>query len=341
MILCIRKLKILLPALVWAILSAPPVFPQERVTWNREPAFRDNFYDVAISGNLAWIVGYYGTMLRSRDRGLTWELQPSGTTEALFRMIFRGQKSGWVAGSYGTILHTQDSGKSWQKQKTAAEEHLFGVDFIDERQGWAVGSRGTVLTTDDGGVTWVSRDIGEDVILNDVRFLDAKQGWAVGEFGRIYHSEDGGRTWLKQKSPVEVSFTSGESRNLFRLLFPNAHRAWAFGLDEVILTTQNGKNWEVANPDGASSSTARRNHLFAAAAFDGKSWAVGERGTIMVSGLGENQWKPFDVKMPPISLNGIAFGKNNLGLIVGNRGLILRTENARRQWHQIHLGPQP
>jgi photosystem II stability/assembly factor-like uncharacterized protein len=338
--LSVSKLHIFLAVLVWLIFSACPVFPAESGSRDREPAFRDNFYDVAVCGNLAWIVGYYGTILRSRDRGLTWELQQSGTTEALFRVIFRGDKDGWISGSYGTLLRTQDGGKSWQKQKTPVEEQLFGLDFIDERRGWAVGSRGTVLITEDGGVTWVSHGIGEDVILNDVRFLDAKQGWAVGEFGRIYRSKDSGRTWVKQKSPVEVPFTSGESRNLFRLLFSNGPAGWAFGLDGVILKTQNGEKWDVANPNSASSPNVKRNHLFAASAFDGKSWAVGERGTVLVSALSDNQWDPVELKTPPLSLNGIAFGKDSLGLIVGNRGVILRTDNAGWQWQQIRLGRQ-
>jgi photosystem II stability/assembly factor-like uncharacterized protein len=201
----------------------------------REPAFRDNFYDVQIRGSHAWIVGYYGTIVHSGDRGLTWELQASGTKEALFRLALVDEKRGWVSGSFGTILHTRDAGKSWKIQKTPTEEHLFGLHFTSEHLGWAVGSRGTILVTGDGGVTWTDRSIGDDVILNDIWFKDNRQGWSVGEFGRIYHTTDGGRSWLKQKSPIEVSFVSGENRNLFRLLCPDTQGGWAFGLDGVIL----------------------------------------------------------------------------------------------------------
>jgi photosystem II stability/assembly factor-like uncharacterized protein len=325
--------------LLWAnlfILTLPTLGHSQ----NQEPAYRDNFYGVAIHGDLAWIVGYYGTILASRDRGLTWELQRSETTEALFRVSFVNEKEGWITGSYGTILHTNDSGKSWHRQESPVAENLFGLDFMNGLIGWAVGSRGTILFTQDAGVTWTNRSLDEDVILNDIRFVDAQRGWIVGEFGRIYHTRNGGRTWHKQRSPIEVPFISGSSRNLFRLLFPNAHRGWAFGLDGVILRTADGEKWQVVRSDGASRAHSKSNHLFAAAVLGGATWAVGERGTVLVSTLGNHAWSSADLDAPPQTLNGIAAGSQGLGLIVGNRGIILRTEDGGEQWKRIALVPR-
>ena len=161
----------------------------------------------------------------------------------------------------------------------------------------------------------------------------------MGEFGRIYHTRDGGRTWLKQKSPIEVSFVSGESRNLFRLLVPDSKGAWAFGLDGVILKTIN-ERWEVASQNGALPPNTKRHHLFSASTFDGKKWAVGERGTVLVSAAGDNQWSPARLKAPPLSLNSIAFGQDGFGLIVGNRGTILRTEDGGKEWKLMRIIPK-
>src|SRR5512143_2125547 len=165
---------VFLALFVWSFFSSPIAnHAGSGPSSEREPAFRDNFYDVAMRGHFAWIVGYHGTILRSRDRGSSWELQPGGTSEALFRVIAVSENEAWISGSYGTLLHTRDGGKSWHKQETLTSEHLFGLDFINERQGWAVGSRGTIINTDDGGATWKDRSIGTDIILNDVRFIDA------------------------------------------------------------------------------------------------------------------------------------------------------------------------
>lgn len=335
--LSVRRTPFLLSLVVGALLGTLIAVAATAASLEREPAFRDNFYDVEIRGPLCWIVGYYGTILHSRDRGLTWELQRSGTQEALFRAVFLDDKTGWVSGSYGTILRTQDGGKNWRIQPTPTQEQLFGLHFVNDHVGWAVGSRGAVVHTEDGGASWINRPVGDDVILNDVRFINHKQGWVVGEFGRIYHTRDGGQTWLKQKSPIEVSFISGESRNLFRLLIPDSMGGWAFGLDGVILKTRNGENWEVARQDGALPGGPKHHHLFSASFFGEKKWAVGERGTVLVASIKEDHWTPAHLKTPPATLNGIAFGRDGLGLIVGNMGSILRTEDGGKGWQQIRM----
>jgi photosystem II stability/assembly factor-like uncharacterized protein len=43
------------------------------------------------------------------------------------------------------------------------------------------------------------------------------------------------------------------------------------------------------------------------------------------------------LKTPPVTLNGIAFDRE-LGIIVGNRGLILRSDDAGGNWQQVRAG---
>lgn len=324
------------------LLALLPATGVEAASAERELAFRDNFYDVEIRGKLVWIVGYHGTVLHSRDGGLSWTVQGSGTKEALFRVSFVDPRKGWISGSYGTLLHTGDGGRKWLVQQAPTTEHLFGLNFLDERTGWVVGSRGTVLYTETGGKTWLDRSIGEDVILNDVAFVDPGEGWAVGEFGRIYHTRDGGQSWTKENSPIEVSFISGENRNFFRLLLARANggsllNGWAFGLDGVIVGTKNGSHWEIVHRNGGTNPVATAHHLFDAAIFNGRKWAVGERGTVVFAPMENEAWTPAGLDTPPISLNGIAFGPHGQGLIVGNRGILFRTEDGGKQWKRIRI----
>jgi photosystem II stability/assembly factor-like uncharacterized protein len=208
------------------------------------------------------------------------------------------------------------------------------MHFVDTQHGWAVGSRGLILRTDNGGATWNNVSLSEDLILNDVRFLNPKQGWAVGEFGRIYESSDGGRSWKKQTSPIEVPAISGDSRNLFRLLLEPSGGIWAFGLDGVILNRRPGRDWKkVAAANGPS----KRHHLFSAASFMGKKFAVGERGTILLAPPSSREWASAGVKIAPLSLNGIAFNDRGLGLIAGNRGLLFRSRDGGESWRRISI----
>jgi photosystem II stability/assembly factor-like uncharacterized protein len=334
-------MRLLFACLTGLILGlASPVFPADATRPAKEPALQESFYGVDILDTRAWIVGYYGTILSTKDLGLTWEIQQNPTRSALFQVRFLNENKGWISGSYGTLLATTDGGKNWRPQPTATTEHLFGLTFINERTGWAVGSRGTILHTVDGGHSWSHRSLPQDLTFSSVVFSNATRGWIVGEFGVIFQTQNGGKSWNKQKSPVEVSFASGESRNLFAVLFPKPDDGWAFGLDGVVLKSRGGSGWKVARQQEKTGSSPGANHLFAAAAFDGGLWAVGERGTLLQSDADGNRWRQAPAEITRASLNGIAFGKDGFGLVVGNRGVILRTDNSGTTWQRLKISPQ-
>jgi len=303
----------------------------------KETAFNENFYSFYIVDDRAWIVGYYGAILHSPDRGLTWQIQQSPLHNASFSVRFINREQGWIAGRSGTILHTTDGGKSWRAQPAGTTEHLFGLAMLDESHGWAVGSRGTTLRTENGGRSWTSSSIPGDFTFSAVAFVDRSRGWIAGEFGVIFQTLDGGKTWLKQKSPIEVAFSSGESRNLFALQLNGLDSGYAFGLDGLVLKIRAGTGWEVVRQRSAENKSAEANHLFAAAMSPGQIWAVGERGSLLRSDPDGKHWQQVKAAIPRVSLNGIAFGKNGFGLVVGNRGVVLRTEDGGAAWKRLKI----
>jgi len=317
------------------ILGSAPVVLASANTVKKEPALNENYFGVNILDDRAWIVGYYGTILHSRDRGLTWELQPSPTRSALYSVRFVTPDKGWISGSYGTLLQTNDGGKNWTVMPSGTTEHLFDLSWPDRRNGWAVGSRGVILRTEDGGGSWTESSVKGDLTLSSVALVNTRRGWIAGEFGVIFQTQDGGKSWVKQKSPVEVTFSSGESRNLFALLFPDATTGFAFGIDGFILRTQGGANWRIMRQKTLGAKSLSANHLFAAATTKNRLWTVGERGTILQADPAGENWQAVKAAIPPVSLNSIAFGKNGFGLIVGNRGLVLRTENGGTAWKPL------
>jgi photosystem II stability/assembly factor-like uncharacterized protein len=257
----------------------------------------------------------------------------------LFKVRFLDGGKGWISGSYGALLSTADGGSNWNARSSGTTEHRFGLAALNEQTAWAVGSRGTILHTQDGGRSWINASLSEDLTLSSVAFVNPTRGWIVGEFGAIFRTQNGGKSWDKQKSPVEVSFASGESRNLFALLLREPETGWAFGLDGVVLKTHKGSRWEIVRQKKESDSSAA-NHLFAAAASNDRLWAVGERGTVLQSDPDGLDWQQAKVETPRLSLNGIAFGNNGFGLIVGNRGVMLRTEDGGITWKRLKIAPQ-
>jgi photosystem II stability/assembly factor-like uncharacterized protein len=318
--------------------SAALISPVDAASRPKEPALQENFYGVHISEQRAWIVGYYGTILHSADRGQTWEIQASPTQRALYSVQFVEPLTGWISGSYGTALHTRDGGKSWRASSVATSEHLFASDWRSESHGWFVGSRGITIRTSDGGRSWTKSSVPGDFTFSAVKFVSALRGWVAGEFGVIFRTEDGGKTWEKQKSPIEVSFASGASQNLFALLFPSPSVGYAFGLDGVVLRTHDGAAWEIVRqPESTNGAT---HHLFAAAAFNEHISAVGERGTLLqLDSL--SQWRRADLQIPRLSLNAIAFGSDGFGLMVGNRGLVVRTADGGKTWQRLKIDLRP
>lgn len=299
--------------------------------------FKDNFYSVKILGSQAWVIGYYGTILFTHDKGEQWTIQKSGVDKALNGIDFTDNERGWIVGAYGTILKTSDGGKNWKSIPSGTDEHLFDVDFVDQQNGWIVGARGTILHSEDGGESWKSESIGQDVILNSVAFADAKTGWAVGEFGLIYQTKDGGTKWVKQKSPIEIGFASGESRNLFRVVLSDKE-LWAFGLDGVILQSKDRQKWEVVSVP--SEANKNKNHLFDGAKLGKELWIVGQRGTMILGDNSDGSWKAVPLGMVK-TLNGIDFGPDGWGLAVGNRGTIFKTDNGGKTWVELRPGQDP
>ena len=298
----------------------------------KPPAANDNYYGVEIVDHQAWIVGYYGTILHSTDRGVTWQVQPSPVRHALFNVRFVTPARGWIGGSHGAVLHTVDGGKNWRAQTAVTTEHLFASYWLSDTLGWMAGSRGTILRTSDGGSSWLNSSPPGDFTFSGLSFASPTRGWVAGEFGVIFRTDDRGKSWSKQKSPVEVSFSSGESRNLFALLFPKPQTGYAFGLDGVVLKTLDGARWEIVRRRADASSITGANHLFAAAQANDRLWAVGERGTLLYTDLDGQTWRSFNADIPRFSLNAIAFGKDGFGIVVGNRGVVLRTLDGGKTW---------
>jgi photosystem II stability/assembly factor-like uncharacterized protein len=319
--------------LVGLIFGLAPVFFYSYGASFKEPALNENLYGVEIDGARVWIVGYYGTILHSPDRGQSWQIQSSPTRKALYTVRFTGLSTGWITGSSGTLLHTADGGKTWNSHALDTSEHLFASHWLDKNHGWLAGTRGVTFRTVDGGRSWTKLVIPGDYSLSAITFTDRLRGWLAGEFGAIFRSEDGGASWTKQKSPVEVSFDSGASQNLFTLLFTGPSRGYAFGLDGIVLQMQDNSGWKIArqreNNHGAAAS-----HLFAAAAFQGRILAVGERGTL-VQADEEAGWRAVPLDIPRLSLNAITFGADGLGIIAGNRGLVLRTLDGGETWARL------
>jgi photosystem II stability/assembly factor-like uncharacterized protein len=259
---------------------------------NRADRGKDSLYGAAfVDAQVGWAVGAFGTILRTRDGGATWERQASGTTDPLFAAAFTDPRRGWVVGRSGLILHTADGGAAWTPQPSGVDKHLFRVHAVDAHFACAVGDWGVIVVTRDGGATWEDRSLPRDVILNDVFFLDRQRGWIVGELGAVVVTEDGGQTWTERDS--------GIGKTLFGVEFVTPERGWAVGIDALIVRTDDGgRTWQVqhgSTEPGALEQVGFAQaydnpSLYALAMAGERGFAVGDIGAIFTSADGGQSW---------------------------------------------------
>ena len=85
--------------------------------WTKHVSGTNNrLNSVFFVGNIGYVVGDSGTILKTIDKGDSWISQISGTPEVLESVCFINEDTGYVAGGGGIILKTIDGGINWISQ---------------------------------------------------------------------------------------------------------------------------------------------------------------------------------------------------------------------------------
>ncbi len=295
-----------------------------------------DLFAVDARGESAWAVGYWGAALYSRDGGKSWQTGQTPTRSTLFSVSFADERSGWAVGAYGMILRSRDGGATWTQQgATLTDElgetrpldsHLFGVAAVGADEAWAVGDSGVVLHSTDGD-RWQRVAIPPEALADDnlperiwnaVRFSDPQHGWIAGEFATILRTADGGATWVGER---EIR-GAADDLYLYALSAPATDHAVATGLaGRVLVSSDGGRTWE-------SRSIETTAGLFGTAFLDGRGLAVGDRGVLYATSDRGATWN--SPTRPKLFnwLAAAAFASESIALVVGENGLVLRSEDG-------------
>ena len=215
----------------------------------------------AVSERAAWASGSAGTVLRTTDKGASWQsVGPPGTASLQFRDIeaFDAETAVILSIGEGTdsrIYRTTDGGNTWtlvfQNQEPTAFYDCMA--WFDKHRGLAlsdpVNGFFRILATSDGGRSWhvVDADMppalpGEFAFAASGQCIttaggrDAWFGTGGGAIARVFHSGDRGRTWTVANTPMR----SGPSAGVFALAFRDPQHGLAAGGDFLL---------ETASPD--------------------------------------------------------------------------------------------
>jgi photosystem II stability/assembly factor-like uncharacterized protein len=168
----------------------------------------ERILSVAMADNgLTMAAGGFGTLLRSKDFGATWEtlllsweeyLEDPGYEPHLYDVEFNADGHILLAGEFGMILISRDDGDSWE-QRNASDESIFGMTILASGLGLAVGQNGYVLRTVDGGENWARVEIPSNANLLDAWLSDSGEAITVG-IRALLSSEDRGQSWTLSES---------------------------------------------------------------------------------------------------------------------------------------------
>lgn len=141
---------------------------------------------------VAMVVGGFGTLLRSTDKGAQW-VSAAPTWEGMFndpvgRLGFfeptlydvqiDDDGTAHVVGEMMLVLRSVDGGGSFDVVSTGGSREdgvdptLFAIDVAADGGGYAVGQQGTLMRTDDGGTSWKALPAPTDANLLAVDHAD-------------------------------------------------------------------------------------------------------------------------------------------------------------------------
>ncbi|HTP32465.1 MAG TPA: hypothetical protein VMJ75_09855 [Candidatus Acidoferrales bacterium] len=289
-----------------------------------------------------WASGSGGTVLHTRDGGMTWAVSKVPGAESV---DFRGIRAVDVRivyvmsagrGEKSRIYKTVDAGEHWSLQFTNPDPKGFfdSIAFWGARHGIVLGDaingHPEVLTTIDGA-HWAPEQTpsalaneGSFAASNTCLFVLGKaEVWFVtGGRGaaRVFHSRDGGHLWTVASTPIR---NDSPSAGIFSIVFRDRLHGVIVGgdyskdsedLQNVAVTSDGGATWiaPTSRPHGFRSAVAWLPEIRSLI-------ATGTSGSDISSDDGQS-WRRFD----PAPYNALTFLSSRAGWAVGPRGRIAR-----------------
>ncbi len=166
--------------------------------------FKDatNGFVVGMDTNLFASPPYYGSIARTTNGGLTWQVSVTTTVanSYFWKMSWPSANVGYASlqqnGSYSTVIYykTTDGGATWSSNGIplasigAATFALQGIGFVSTNEGWMGGSSSMSLPynqnfihTTNGGLTWVTEGYNNTRGMNRIRFVNSTLGYGSGQ----------------------------------------------------------------------------------------------------------------------------------------------------------------
>jgi photosystem II stability/assembly factor-like uncharacterized protein len=315
--------------------ACPAMFSQSNWHWqNPLPQGNGLFRVKFLNSTDAIAVGSSGTIMKTADAGLTWDITHyvTGSSKILKSLYFLDESNGWVGGYDGKLLHTTNGGVSWDSVTGHSNHIIQGIAFPNPQKG-AIATAfqnniccASIFQTTNGGTSWNQRALPPDAQDNlyDLAFSNEQIGMAVGLFGLILRTTDGGVNWFQQSGATE--------EHLFSIDHVGDSLWFAAGNGRIIVkSTDAGATWSESF-HGVTGDFEGIDMV-----DENTGYVCGDNGEIRKTTDGGISWSLQQSGTTNL-LYGISFADENTGIAVGYFGTIVRTSNGGETWQVISEG---
>jgi len=312
-----------------------------------------------VNADTGYVVGgENGIILKTTDGGTNWIQQFNPSNNPLRNVVFFNSNIGVAVGFMGTILKTNNGGNNWYWQNSYTTNTLYSVKIINQDTYYTVGTGGCILKTINGGSNWNQQSNNNNSSdFYSVNFINENIGYISGVYGKILKTLDGGTNWILEENATASDFLNS-------MFFTKNNTGYITSLSGKILKLAQPVNY-VWTPINGLSSTSISNpianpientkyHVTATfangcIATDSISITI---NPVEIIGLTDKNllcgdsvqlsantsWNTIITGVNNNYMNSIYFVNDNIGYVVGNDGLILKTIDGGTNWLKQNSG---
>jgi photosystem II stability/assembly factor-like uncharacterized protein len=282
---------------------------------------------VTADSTTAYCGGYFGRIMKSTDKGDTWEVLKTGICEIIVKLFFVNSKTGWaVTYDSNKLYKTNDGGASWQViSKINYSGMIPDIAFINDSTGYFTGGYNSMMHTHNGGIIWDTLNITNTIWsgTSSIYFPDEKNGFVAVNSSKLYKTSDYGNTW--QNTNADYSFC-----NISKIFALDSLRLFVVGSETVYdhqsgfltISSGGGKYWHKTYFDKPVQDVYFKNTI------DG---AVIKESKIMLTTDGGFNWVETNIPASAIAF----FNDDTTALAVGGSNMIRRTKNFWKSYTNV------
>jgi photosystem II stability/assembly factor-like uncharacterized protein len=285
-------------------------------SWSIKPIIMPNIecYQLQFVGpEEGYVHGVGNLLLKTTDGGDSWLTVADFTTDGFLNYYFMDELTGFVSTASGKILKTDDGSANW----SVVYEGIFPLNdifFKNSLEGFAVGKSGSIIKTIDGGNTWSIFNAAINVDLFNIVFPTQDTGYIAGR--DFFKTIDGGNTW-------ERLIIDNVNDDFSSIYFKNGFEGVATNINWVFYTVDGGLSWSPSEDINDDDDNHRILNCRQSRYFLTTNYATYESHSI------QNGWKPMKIGGGG---GCIAFSNTETGFIGGAGGSLMATTDGGENW---------